>query len=376
MKDHNSLSSNLMSSHKWYLEILGALILSKAKTAFNSIVASLLVVGIVYFSELRKLFCFLAASLFVYLVWHIVHTLTPIYCLRKEETRITWSQISLLTSFGCWIIVLINILGIKKDDSSYIILTALGAVLGWIFQDTIKSVVAFFYLRANNLLKIGDWIEVPSQEIDGFVKRISLTTVTLENWDTTTSAFPTYILHSEHFKNYQNMLDGKTHGRRMLKTFIIDTGWIHTMSDEEIDRLRSIDNLDGEKKEFIDWFLSKETKAQRKSLLNIELYRRYIYHWLMHHPHISHEPRLIVRWLEQVPEGLPLQVYVFITDCSLAPFEHQQSMIIEHIIEALAWFNLQLYQSASGYDASNCNINIADKEANYRRKTKDNGEIQ
>lgn len=96
----------------------------------------------------------------------------------------------------------------------------------------------------------------------------------------------------------------------------------------------------------------------------------------MHHPHISHEPRLIVRWLEQVPEGLPLQVYVFITDCSLAPFEHQQSMIIEHIIEALAWFNLQLYQSASGYDASNCNINMADKEANYRRKTKDNGEIQ
>ena len=96
----------------------------------------------------------------------------------------------------------------------------------------------------------------------------------------------------------------------------------------------------------------------------------------MRHPHVSHEPRLIVRWLEQVPEGMPLQVYAFITDSSLASFEWQQSQIIEHIIEALAWFDLQLYQSVSGYDASNCNVNIEEKRTDYRRKVKTNGEIQ
>ena len=104
------------------------------------------------------------------------------------------------------------------------IITVFGAVLGWIFQDTIKSVAAFFYLRANGLLQIGDLIAVPAKGIEGFVRTISLTTVTIENWDTTTSAFPTFILHADHFKNSQRMLEGKTLGRLMKKTFIIDSG--------------------------------------------------------------------------------------------------------------------------------------------------------
>ena len=372
MNDHNSLSSNWMSSQKWYLEILGALILSKTKAIIHFVAVLLIVGGICCLSEWRKVFYFSAATLVVLLVWQIVRTLNPIYCLRKEESRITWSQIFLLASFGGWLLVVIKLLDISQGSPSYIIISVIGAVLGWIFQDTIKSVVAFFYLRANNLLRIDDWIEVSSRDIDGVVKGISLTTVTIENWDTTTTAFPTYILHSENFKNYQKMLDGKTHGRQMLKTFIIDTGWIHTMSGEEQDKLKNINNLDKDKQEFLDWFIRRNNG---RSMLNIELFRQYVYHWLMHHPHVSHEPRLIVRWLEQKPEGMPLQVYAFITDSSLAAFEWQQSQIIEHIIEALAWFNLQLYQSPSGYDASNGNITMVEKSADYRRKLTDNGKI-
>lgn len=372
MNDHNSLSSNWMSSRKWYKEILGALILSKTKAVVQLFLALALAGGIIFYAEGRKVFYFVAATFAVYLVWQIVRTLNPIYCLRKLESKITWSQIFLLASFGGWLLVIIKLLDISQGSPSYIIISVIGAVLGWIFQDTIRSVVAFFYLRANGLLKIGDWIEVASRGIDGVVKGISLTTVTIENWDTTTTAFPTYILHSENFKNYQKMLDGKTHGRQMLKTFIIDTGWIHTMSEEEQGKLQNISNIDEEKKKFLTWFIKEKAG---KSMLNIELYRQYLYHWLMHHPHVSHEPRLIVRWLEQIPEGLPLQIYAFITDSSLAPFEWQQSQIIEHTIEALAWFNLQLYQSPSGYDASNSNITMVKESADYRRKLKDNGEI-
>lgn len=374
--NHDSLSSNWMSSHKWYLEILGALIMSKTKAIFHLAIILLLVGGFFCFSQWRTAFYIAAATLAVMLVWQIVRALNPIYCLRKEESRITWSQIVLLASMGGWLLVVIKVLDINKDSPSYIIISVIGVVLGWIFQDTIKSVVAFFYLRANNLLRIGDWIEVDSRGIDGFVKGVSLTTVTLENWDNTTSAFPTYILHSEHFKNYQKILEGKTHGRRMLKTFIIDTGWIHTVSEGDMDRLEGIKNMTEECKAFLKWYVEDQKKDKnRDSVLNIELYRQYIYHYLMHHPHVSHEPRLVVRWLEQVHEGMPLQIYVFITDCSLAPFEWQQSQIIEHIIEALAWFNLKLYQSASGYDASNCNVNMAAEEADYRIKLKSNGEI-
>ena len=249
--NHDSLSSNWMSSHKWYLEILGALIMSKTKAIFHLAIILLLIGGFFCFSQWRTAFYIAAATLAVMLVWQIVSALNPIYCLRKEESRITWSQIVLLAAMGGWLLVVIKVLGINKESPSYIIVSVIGVVLGWIFQDTIKSVVAFFYLRANNLLRIGDWIEVDSRGIDGVVKGVSLTTVTMENWDNTTSAFPTYILHSEHFKNYQKILDGKTHGRRMLKTFIIDTGWIHTMTDAEMERLESIKNIGEERLAFI-----------------------------------------------------------------------------------------------------------------------------
>lgn len=307
-------------------------------------------------------------------VWHTVKLLNPIYCIRKQEHRVTWSQIFLLFSFGIWLLSLLYVIHPQKDSIESISITAIGILLGWIFQDTVKSVVAFFYLRTNGLLKLEDWIEVKSHGIDGMVKTITLTTVTIENWDTTTSAFPTYILHTEHFRNNQKMMEGKTLGRQMLKTFIIDTGWIHTITDDELEKIKAIVNsLDEEKRDFFENFINNiNTKS---GVLNIELYRLYIYHWLMHNTHVSHEPRLIVRWLEQLPEGMPLQIYAFITEGSLAPFEWYQSQIIEHVIESLAWFNLQLYQSTSGYDASNSNITIVEKEANYRRKVDSHGKI-
>lgn len=369
MNKHNSLSSNLVSSPRWYIQVLGAMIMSKTKALIFVLVSAAILYTLNALGD-HKCFNIAAATIGVFVVIHVVRKLNPIYCLQKEEERITWSQIVLLASLGIWLIVVI--LQISKDFpnlSTFVSIT--GAVLSWIFQDTIKSVVAFFYLRINNQLKIGDWIEVKSKGIDGKVKGISLTTVIIENWDTTTSSFPTYILHSDHFKNNQKMMDGKTYGRQMQKTFIIDTGWIHSMSQQEIDKLKEIilkkDNDDN-----LNYCISQHAKD---GVLNIQLYRLYLYHWLMNHSHVSHEPRLIVRWLEQTNEGLPLQIYVFITDSNLAPFEWQQSQIMEHAIEALAWFNLQLYQSPSGYDASNSNIKLVDKEADYRRKITDNGEI-
>ena len=289
---------------------------------------------------------------------YIIANLNKLYSLRRQETRITVSQIILLSIFGLCLAASIYTLGIEKDSTGSIIVSVFGAVLGWIFQDTIKSVVAFFYLRANHLLKIGDWIEVKEHGIDGMLKRISLTTVVIENWDTTTSCFPTYILHAECFKNNQKMMEGRTHGRQMLKTFIIDTGWIHALTEDDVKRLNKELNVDTPFKE----------QYIKEGLFNIEVFSHYIYHWLMQCSHVSHEPRLIVRWLEQTNEGMPLQIYAFIMDSSLAPFEWQQSQIIEHIIKAMTWFDIQLYQSPSGYDASNSNIYLSPKEADYKIK--------
>lgn len=353
---------------KWYLAILNILVISLC------VVVGFLLLARV-FCEYRQFHFFRITTftLSVTLLWRVsvvVQKLNTIFCLRKQETRITWSQIILLIVIGLFVISLVEFLNPQKDSPEATMLGGAGLVLGWIFQDTIKSVAAFFYLRANGLLKIGDWIEVEPQGIDGIVKRVSLTTVTLENWDTTTSAFPTFILHSQHFKNNQKMMDGKTQGRQMQKTFIFDTGWIQYLKGEELDTLKKrIAKYNPSMTAFYDYYIEKlrEEKVEADKILNIQIFRHYIYHWLMQHEHISHEPRLIVRWLEQKNEGLPLQIYAFITDSYLAPFEWQQSQIIEHIVESMAWFNLQLYQSASGYDASNSNITMVNEQADYKK---------
>ena len=305
--------------------------------------------------------CFILTILLCSWVGVIVHQLTPIFCLRKQETRITWSQIIFLLSIGLAIVSFVELVNPDKDSVESTLLGASGLVLGWIFQDTIKSIVAFFYLRINGLLKIDDWIIVPDRNIDGMVKKISLTTITIENWDTTTSAFPTYILQAEHFQNLQSMLEGKTHGRQMLKTFVIDTGWIHPLKEKEVNELKKQLGADNP-------FVMKSVVLGKQ---NINVFRDYVYQMLLANPKVSHHPRLIVRWLEQRNEGMPLQLYCFITETNLAAFEWIQSQIIEQLIEALPWFGLQLYQSTSGYDASNGNIFLAPKPAVYEKDYED-----
>lgn len=302
---------------------------------------------------------FIFSSLVCVFIGLIVHYLTPIFCLRKQESRITWSQILFLVSIGLCIVFFVKMIDPKKDSVDSLLLGGAGLVLAWVFQDTIKSVAAFFYLRLNGLLKIGDWILVPSHQIDGMVKRISLTTVTVENWDTTTSSFPTYILHAEHFKNCQDMMEGKTHGRQMMKTFVIDTGWFHPLTESETIQIKKHTSA------ALQPFVSHDIYVGKS---NMTAFREYVYQMLLCNTKVSHYPRLVVRWQEQVHEGMPLQLYVFITESRLAAFEWEQSKIIEQVVESLPWFGLQLFQRPSGFDTSNSNIYLSRKPAKYEKE--------
>lgn len=289
----------------------------------------------------------------------LCRTLTDIYSVKRKEAAITLCQILILVLIGVWILALFMIFDLREDTTNKAILGGIGFLLALIFQDTIKGVVSFIHLRFNHQLHIDDWIQVPGKGVDGEVRHVSLTNVTISNWDTTTSCIPTSMLYSEHFINLKNMMDGKTFGRRMYMTFIFDTNWMHPLSDDEVSKL--IVRLRRESDVF-DYIPEKEIKAGQ---INAQLFRLYLYHWLMNHPHISQQPRLIVRWREHQENGMPLQVYAFITDSSLASFEWQQSQIIEHIIKSLRWFGLRLYQNPSSFDVSNSNIFLTKSPANY-----------
>lgn len=284
--------------------------------------------------------------------------LTDIFVLLKNESGITWCQIFILIFIGFGIMGLLFIFDVKDNPRLGAVFGIAGSILTWIFQDTIKGIVAFVHLRLNHSLNIDDWIKIPKHDVDGKVKRVTLTMVTVYNWDTTTSTVPISVLHTDHFQNLSMMSDGKTYGRQMQKSFIFDTDWFCLLTKDDIKRIEEAHGIR----------LNLSDADIGEGILNAKVYRLYLYHWLMAHEHISQLPRLIVGWGEQKECGMPLQICVFIMDCDVTSFEWQQSHIIEHVIESSAWFNMQLYQKASAYDVFNSNVYLSGRPVNYRKE--------
>lgn len=371
----NKFSKKNLASERLWRQIFGALIQWQSKLFWEFVLlitpVSIGVALVIPSGDLIPGLEFLGLNLVILLTIKTCRRLIDVFNLRKEYTRVTWSYITILVAIGLWIIGFVLIFNIKDNPRVATAIGVIGTLLSWIFQDKIKGVVAFLHLRSHNLLKVGDWLKVDKMGVDGEVKQMTLTSVTVYNWDTTTSTIPISALQTEHFMNLQNMMDGRTHGRRMMKTFVLDTGWFRVLSHEEITKLTNRIKSDKEgntalKNQERD-FLSKNLSLNeiKDGVTNAQLFRFYIYHWLMNHKHVSQQPRLIVRWMDQKEGGMELQIYAFIIDSNLAAFEWEQSKIIEHIIKSLDWFGLRLYQSPSAYDVSNSNVYLSKEPADY-----------
>jgi len=375
----NNLYRKFISSEKLGKQIFGALIQWRKRPfwAFLLLVTPL-TIGVSYIlspNNYIPCLCLIGLNLVVWLTIKVCSSLTEVFSLRKQETGITWCQISILIAIGLWIVGFILAFGIQNDSKIGVALVVIGSVIGWVFQDKVKGIVAFIHLRMHHLLNIDDWIVVPKYNVDGGVKRVSLTTVTVFNWDNTTSTFPISALYSDHFMNYQHMADGKTYGRKMSKTFILDTSWFRPLSKEEIDRLRDTINeyaqetIEEQKNDAIHDNLPMSEIED--DMLNAKLFRIYFFHWMMNHKHVSQQPRMVVRWKDHVEGGMLLEIYAFITETNLAAYEYHQSHIIEHFIEALDWFGLRLYQSPSAFDADNKIVYLSQEQPTHRKEMTD-----
>ena len=250
-------------------------------------------------------------------------------------------------------IIAYTVIIVDHTGMDFLPLGFLAALMGWIFQDAIKGIVSFFHLRINGLLHIGDWIEVNSHGIDGIITEVSLVTVTVRNWDNTISNISLSALQTGAFKNNQEMLDGKTSGRRMNKFFNIDASSIKCLSASDIQKLIETLNEYGEDTLAIE---VETAKREGKPVLNIFLYRMYLRHWLMNNNKLSRGPFLMVNLQEPTERGVPLQVFTYILETSFIPYELVQSEIIDHILMTMKWFGLRLFQQPSGNDVSNVSI--------------------
>jgi len=236
-------------------------------------------------------------------------------------------------------------------------LGALSAVIMLVFKDPILGLVAGIQLSANNMLTVGDWLEMPKYNADGDVIEIGLTTVKVQNFDKTITTIPTYALISDSFKNWRGM--SESGGRRIKRSLLINTSTISFLKNEDLDRLMKNDLLSSYISEK-NQLLKSENMNKDMSLLlngrrltNIGTFRKYLLSYLESHPSIHQERTLLVRQLAPTKNGLPIEIYVFANTTEWASFEDIQGDIFDHIFAVLPEFGLRVHEAPTGYDINN-----------------------
>ena len=243
------------------------------------------------------------------------------------------------------------------DKSPLILLSGLGAlsaVLILVFKDAILGLVAGIQLSANNMLAVGDWLEMPKYGADGDVVDIALTTVKVKNWDKTITTIPTYALISDSFKNWRGMSDSG--GRRIKRSVRIEMSSVRFLTVEELELLKKADLLSDYLVDKINYIegINKNTDMSvmlnGRRLTNIGTFRHYLVSLLKHHPQIHNNMTLMVRQLESTSEGLPVEIYAFTNTTNWEEYENIQSDIFDHILAVLPAFSLRAHESPTGHD--------------------------
>lgn len=257
------------------------------------------------------------------------------------------------------LMALIFAVSLLIGKSPVILLSGLGAmtaVLLLVFKDAILGFVAGIQLAANNMLVVGDWLEMPKYGADGEVIDISLTTVKVRNWDNTITTIPAYLLIADSFKNWRGM--SESGGRRIKRAVFIDATSVKFLHNDDISTLRRAALLSKyiEQKNHEIEIENQQTQADLnypingRRLTNLGTFRAYLTAYLEQHKHIHKSMTYMVRQLEPGAEGIPLEVYAFCNDTHWINYERIQADIFDHIFAVIPEFGLRVYQAPSGYD--------------------------
>lgn len=261
-----------------------------------------------------------------------------------------------------YIVGIVFIVAVLANQSPWYFVSGLGAMMAVIllvFRDTLLSLVAGIQLINNDLIRIGDWIEMPQFDANGDIIDIALHVVKIQNWDRTITVIPTHKFLDNSFKNWRGM--SESGGRRIMRSINIDLNTIRFLTEEDINRLERLsllkDYLHGKELEISLYNqkhnLDPEVDISARRLTNIGTFRAYVMNYLRQHPNIHQQMTFLVRYLEPVPTGLPIQIYVFANDTVWANYETIQADIFDHLLAVIPEFGLRVYQQASGADFTN-----------------------
>lgn len=288
-----------------------------------------------------------------------INSLHDIYLrfpISKDKPIKGYVQVLKLFLYLATAIVVISYLSGTKPYTLLAGLGALAAVILLIFKDTILGLVASIQISANDMLKPGDWIEMPGRNTDGTVLEITLNTVKVQNFDNTISTVPTYALVSESFTNWRGMQESE--GRRIKRSVSIDMKSIKFLDDELINKLSKIQIL----KPYIEQKFAEIHKYNEehhvdpsspvngRKMTNLGTFRKYMEIYLSLHPTINKELTLMVRQKDPTDKGIPLEVYCFSSDKGFINYESLQSDIFDHMLAVIPEFDLRVFQSVKTDD--------------------------
>lgn len=286
-------------------------------------------------------------ALDVMLVWmftsainSVVRTIFSLVYRRRKQTNAPLKGFMQIIQIVIWIFALIIIISILINKSPVKLLTGLGAslaVMSFVFKDTILNFVSGILLSSDKMVKVGDWIEMPSAGIDGTVIDMTLNTVKVQGWDNTISTVSPYTLTSGTFKNWQGMF--ASGGRRIARFVEVDINTVKFCSEDLLDRIAEIPLM-------ADYVA--EQRALGAPISNLELFRTYIYRYVGSRPWLNGSMVHMVRHLQSSETGVPLQIYAFTNTTAWVEYENIQSSLFEHIMAIAPQFEVRIFQRPSG----------------------------
>jgi miniconductance mechanosensitive channel len=258
-----------------------------------------------------------------------------------------------------YLVTAILIVALLFDRDPLLLLSGLGAmtaVLMLVFKDTILSLVASVQLSSNDMLRVGDWIEMPQLNADGSVIDISLHTVKVQNWDRTITTIPTWRLISESYKNWRGMFDSG--GRQVKRSIYLDQASVRFLTEDERGGLRRFalirDYLDrklAEIAEFNEKLIAEgKDPVNSRAVTNVGTFRAYVQAYIESHHGIKKDMLMLVRQLQPQPNGLPLEIYCYTATTAWVEYEGIQADIFDHLYAILPEFGLRVFQGPSGAD--------------------------
>jgi len=297
--------------------------------------------------------------IFIWVIDSFLNAVLDLYNRSDKAKRVPLKGFLQAVKLVIYLIGIIIILSIAFGKSPIYFFSGLGAVtavLLLVFKDAILGFVAGIQISVNNMVQVGDWIEMPKSGADGDVIDVTLTTVKVQNWDKTITTIPTYNLISDSFKNWRGMSEAG--GRRIKRSLNIDMNSVRFADDELMQKFKRFELL----KPYLDKKIAEvhEHNNSRQAdmnelingrhLTNIGTFRAYCLAYLRNHDQIHQDMTLLVRQLQPNSEGLPIEIYVFSKDTRWAVYEDIQADIFDHLLAVIPQFNLRIFQKPSGKD--------------------------